>query len=126
VLLFRIGLRLASSAVALLIAALVLSRMSITVTGFIIVVVIFTAISALLEPLIRRGAQRYASAWSILVGLTATWLALLITDLLSDSLQIEGALTWILAALIVWVVSAAADLVFDGVLLRRRRALVRD
>lgn len=126
-LLIRIGIRLAASAVGLAVAAIVLSRMSITVTGFLLVVLIFTAISTIVEPFIRNLAERYARPTSALVGLGVTWLALLLTDLISDSLSIEGPLTWIVATLIVWAFALAADVVLGRLLggRGRRREVAR-
>ena len=37
------------------------------------------------------------------VALVSTYVVLLVTDLVSDGLQIEGVTTWILATLIVWL-----------------------
>jgi uncharacterized membrane protein YvlD (DUF360 family) len=42
------------------------------------------------------------------VSLIATFVALLVTDLLSDGLSIEGVGTWIAATAIVWVASLLA------------------
>ena len=41
--------------------------------------------------------------------------ALLITDILSDGLDIEGVGTWILATLIVWVCTMVATLILQKV-----------
>ena len=56
-------------------------------------------------------AETKAPAISSGVALIATFVALLVTDVLSDGLDIEGAGTWVLATLIVWVCTMVATLV---------------
>ena len=47
----------------------------------------------------------------MLSSLVTTFLALLVTDLLSDGLDIEGALTWVLATVIVWLGTLLAGVI---------------
>ena len=51
-------------------------------------------------------------------GLIATWVTLLVTDLVSDGIQIEGIGTWVFSTVIVWVsvigANAVADALGDG------------
>lgn len=99
----RILVALAANAIALLVAAIVLPRMSIDWPWFPVLVVVFTVISLIVTWVVNAVVQRKAAAAASLVGLASTWLTLLITDLVSDSLQIEGVITWVVATLIVWL-----------------------
>lgn len=56
---------------------------------------------------------------SSFVGLIGAFAALLVTDLLSDGLDIEGTTTWIFATLIVWGGMILADLLIGRWLIRR-------
>ena len=49
----------------------------------------------------------------------ATFVALLITTLISDALEIDGVVAWVLATLIVWVVAVAADWIVGRLLFER-------
>lgn len=120
-LLLRAGLTLAASAIGLLVASLVFDKFEISAVSFPIVVVVFTVVALLVRPLTRMVFRRKAGRAYFTATLAATFLTLLIADLLSDGLQIEGAGTWILSTLIVWGTTAAADLVFDRSILRPRR-----
>lgn len=113
-LLRRAGLTLASSAAALLVAAILLGRFTIGVLGFPVVVVVFTAVSMVAKPVTASLMRQHARQAFWAVGLVATWATLLITDLLSRSLQIEGLVTWVLATVIVWGAGMAADAAADA------------
>jgi uncharacterized membrane protein YvlD (DUF360 family) len=106
----RTGIALAGNAVGLIVAALVLDKMDIDVTAFIVAVVIFTIVLALLTPFLASTFRRNDAASAALggVSLIATLVSLIITDLISDGFSISGAGTWIAAAVIVWVVSLLA------------------
>ena len=93
---------LGSAAIGLLIAAVVLDNFSITATSFIVDVVIFAVLQLVLSRLIPRHVVLGA------VGLASTFVALLLTNLISSGLAIKGVGTWILATLIVWAVTMLA------------------
>lgn len=98
----RAVVALAANAVALLLAALLLDGVRVSTLFFVFLVVIFTVISLLVTPTVRAFVKENAASLSSLAGLLATFVALLITDLVSDSLQIEGILDWVMATVIVW------------------------
>jgi uncharacterized membrane protein YvlD (DUF360 family) len=99
---------LAGNAVGLLVAAGVLDGMSISATGFIVAVVIFTVVLALLQPFIASQLRRRGSSALGGVALIATFVALLVTDLISSGLSISGVVAWVAGTVIVWVVSLLA------------------
>jgi hypothetical protein len=116
--LIRLGIFLASAAIGLLIAKAVLDDMSITWTSFIWVVIIFAVLQAVLAPFFTRTANRNAPALLGGVGLITTFIALLITDLVTDGLTIDGAATWLWATLIVWIVTMLASLLLPIILVK--------
>ncbi len=107
-LLVRMGIALGANAIGLLIAAGLLSGMDIDVTSFIIAVVIFTVVLALLTPFLASQLRRADSAALGGVALIATLAALIITDLISDGFTISGLGTWLAATVIVWAASLLA------------------
>jgi uncharacterized membrane protein YvlD (DUF360 family) len=99
---------LVGSAVGLLVAATVLDGVDLDVTSFILDVVIFTIVFALMQPFLGVQLRRGGSGLLGGVALIATFVALLITDLISDGLTIDGLSTWIAATVIVWLGSVIA------------------
>lgn len=101
---------LLGNAVGLIVASLVLDDFEIDVTGFIVSLVIFTLAVALMTPFLSSVMQRNRSTSAALggVALISTFVALVITDLLSDGLEISGIATWIAGTVIVWLGSLIA------------------
>jgi MFS family permease len=86
--------------------------------GFIAAVAIFTVAQAILAPLFLKMANRYASALLGGIGLVSTFVALLVASLLSNGLSIHGIGSWILATVVVWLVTALATVVLPALLPR--------
>lgn len=96
---------LIANAIALLVGAWVLPDMSVTALAFVIAVVVYTVVAVVIDPLIRQIA---ATRTPVLLGssaLISTLIALIVTSLVSSGLSIRGFTTWILATVIVWIVS---------------------
>jgi putative membrane protein len=108
-LILRILIAVAANALALWLASVLLDGVVLDAGGFIFAVIIFSLLSLLLRPIIIWLVARWVRPLLGVVALVATFLILLVTDLLSDGIQIDGAGTWILATLIVW----AATLIFE-------------
>lgn len=107
----RTLIALVANAVGLLVAAAVLDGMHMNFSGFILAVVIFTVVFALMQPFLATQFRRARPAALGGVALIATFIALVVTDLLSDGLSIDGVGTWIAATVIVWVVSLLAGFI---------------
>ncbi|PRZ44091.1 superfamily IV 4 TMS phage holin [Antricoccus suffuscus] len=101
---------LASCAIGLLAAKFTLDEMTIQWGSFLIVVVIFGVLQAILSPFVAKMVHRNATALLGGVGLLSTFIALLITSLLSSGLTIRGVTTWVLACVIVWLVTMIATM----------------
>jgi uncharacterized membrane protein YvlD (DUF360 family) len=112
---------LVANAVGLLVADAVLDGMSLSFSGFVIALVIFTVAVALLTPFLQSVMQRNRSASAALggVALIATLAALIVTDLASDGLSIDGVGTWLAAAVIVWAASLIAAFILPFIGLKR-------
>ena len=117
-LLIRIALTIVGNAIGLLIAGALLEDMNMSASGFVVALLIFTVAEVVLEPLIARIAMRHAEALQGGTALVTTFLALLITDIVSDGLNIEGGLTWVLATLIVWLVTMLAGVILAAIFLK--------
>ena len=107
-LIVRTIVSLLANAVGLIVAASLLDGMDIDVTSFIVAVVIFTIVVALLQPFLAVQLRRGGGSALGGVSLIATLVSLIVTDLVSDGFSIDGIGTWIAAAVIVWVVSLLA------------------
>lgn len=106
----RVALALAANFVALLVAAVLLDGFRIDEIRFVTAVILFTAISLATGWVVRRILREHVPAAVGLAALLTAWLALLVTDLVSDNIQIEGFGTWIVATLIVWGATLVLEL----------------
>ena len=107
-LIVRTLVALVANAVGLIVAAAVLDGMHMNASGFFLAVIIFTVVFALMQPFLAAQFRRSRSAALGGVSLIATFIALVVTDLLSDGFTINGVGTWIAATVIVWVASLLA------------------
>jgi hypothetical protein len=112
ILILRALVALISSAVAFVLADVLLDDFVVSYPlGLILPVVLFTVATVVLTPVVTAMVEKYATWASIAVGLIITFLALLITELFSDRLSIEGIGTWILGTGIVWLASIVSTLI---------------
>jgi uncharacterized membrane protein YvlD (DUF360 family) len=101
----------AANAIGLIVAAALLDDFQLNGAGFILAVIIFTIVFALMQPFLISQLRRRATSALGGVALIATFVSLLITDLISDGLDIEGVGTWIAATVIVWLAALLAALI---------------
>lgn len=111
-------LHLLANAAGLAIAALVLPGFHIEVVGFVVSVLLFTAVEVLLGPFVLKMAVQYAPALRGGIALVTTFLGLLVTSWLTDGLRLEGVTTWVLAPLIVWLCVLLAAILLPMVLFK--------
>lgn len=118
--LIRAAIFLASAAVGLYVATLMVPEMSIGWRSFIVVVVVFAVLQSVLAPFITKVAVKNASALVGAAGLLSTVVALLITSVLLDGLTIRGGVgPWIYASVVVWIVTMVAALLLPLVAVKR-------
>ena len=113
------AVHLGANAIGLLVAALFLDDMSIDGAAFVIAVVIFTLVEVIAQPLIMKIAVKNVHALVGGVALVTTFVGLLLTDLISDGLSIDGALTWVLATIIVWLAGMLAGVILASLFLKK-------
>jgi len=109
-LLASMALELLANAVGMLVAAWILDGFSMTTTGFVIAVLIFSVLKFILDPLVLKLSIQYVPALRGGIALVTTLVSLIITSWITDDLQIEGLDTWVLATLIVWLFGLIASL----------------
>jgi uncharacterized membrane protein YvlD (DUF360 family) len=116
---FRTLIALVGNAVGLLVAAAVLDDMHVDAGSFFLAVIIFTVVAALLGPFLAVQMRRVGPSALGGVSLIATFVSLVVTDLVSDGFSISGAVTWIEATVIVWLASLVAVFILPFLGLRR-------
>lgn len=118
--LIRVAIFLVSAALGLLVSWWLLPGFDINWAGFVVAMLVFAIAQSILSPLISKLAARHAPAILGGVGLVSTFLALLLATVIADGLRIDGLLTWVLATLIVWLVTALGTWLLPLVFLKRR------
>lgn len=117
--LLSVGVSLITSVIAFLITNAVVGGFHVTLSGFIFAVLIFTASQAILGPFVFNMARKYADAVLGGVGLISTFLSLLLTTLIGDSLRIVGASAWIASVVLVWLLNALGTWILGFFLITR-------
>ncbi|ORW90185.1 hypothetical protein AWB92_20125 [Mycobacterium sp. IEC1808] len=103
--LLRAVVFLASWAVGLLAAAWVVPGVSVSASGFIVAVLLFSVAQASLSLLIVKLPRAYASLLLGGAGLVLTLVALSVAAAFTHGLSIRGAASWLAATIIVWLVT---------------------
>jgi len=115
----RTAIALVANAVGLIVAALVLEGMRLGATGFVVAVVVFTIVFALLQPFLATQFRRGPSPLIGGVALIATLASLIVTVLVTDGLSIDGIGTWIAATVLVWLAAVVAAFVLPFLCLKK-------
>ena len=116
--LIRLAVYIVAVAVGLIVAGLFVDGLSVDASSFIIVVLIFAVVQALLTPLITKTTDRKAPVLTAVAGLLSTFAALIITSIVSDGLNVDGLSTWFIAALIIWLVTLIATFLLPFMLVK--------
>ncbi len=109
---------LGSWAIGLLVAAWVVPHVSVSMSGFIVAVVLFSVAQAILSLLILRLPRGYASLLLGGTGLVLTFVALSLAAVLTHGLTIRGAASWIAATIVVWLVTTVGAISLPDTLVR--------
>jgi uncharacterized membrane protein YvlD (DUF360 family) len=118
-LIVRTLVALLANAVGLIVAAAVLDGMKLDFGGFVLAVIVFTVVFALMQPFLGVQLRRVGAAALGGVALIATFIALVLTDLLTEGLSIDGVGTWIAATVIVWLAAVLAAFILPFLGLRK-------
>ena len=114
----RTALSLLASALALLVASVLLTGFAINGLAFVVAVCIFTASTTILEPLITRIATQNAPYLLGGIALVTTFVGLLVTTIITDGLSIMGIGTWVMATLITWLATVVGSLILPRFLFK--------
>ncbi len=109
---------LGSWAIGLLVAAWVVPYVSVSMSGFIVAVALFSVAQAILSLLILRLPRGYASLLLGGTGLVLTFVALSLAAVLTHGLTIRGVASWIAATIVVWLVTTVGAISLPDTLAR--------
>ena len=103
--LLRAVVLLGSWAIGLLVAAWVVPGVSLSLSGFLVAVVVFSVTQAFLSLLILKLPHGYASLLLGGTGLALTIVALSLASLSTHGLTIRGIASWVATTVVVWLVT---------------------
>ena len=125
--LIRALIFLVSAAVGLIVADLLLEGVRIDWShwwGFVLAVVIFAVLQSVLTPWAAKVARDKAPALLGGIGIVSTFIALFIVAIIPDAGLTIGMpwWTWLVAPVIVWVITALATWLLPGLFLKKKVA----
>jgi hypothetical protein len=121
--LLRAVVVLVSWAIGLVVAAWVVPRVSLSVSGFIVAVVVFAVAQAALSLLILKLPHGYSSLLLGGTGLALTIVALILASDLTHGLTIHGFPSWMATTVVVWLVTTVGAISLPEVLTREDAGL---
>jgi Mycobacterial 4 TMS phage holin, superfamily IV len=105
---------LGSWAIGLLVAAWVVPGVSVSASGFIVAVVVFSVAQAILSPLILKLPRGYASLFLGGTALALTLVALAVASAFTHGLTVSGIAAWVAATVLVWLVTTFVAISLPG------------
>lgn len=119
-------LTLLGNALGLIIASWILDGFNLTVVGFTWSVIFFTIAQLILTPFVLSMSLRYLPALRGGIALVTTFVVLWLTTLFTSGVEINGLATWILAPLIIWLVTVLAGVVLPLFIFKKTMSKVED
>ncbi len=119
-------LTLLGNALGLIIASWILDGFNLTVVGFTWSVIFFTIAQLILTPFVLSMSLRYLPALRGGIALVTTFVELWLTTLFTSGVEINGLATWILAPLIIWLVTVLAGVVSPLFIFKKTMSKVKD
>src|ERR1700692_3748038 len=117
--LLRAVVLLGSWAIGLLVAAWVVPGVSLSLSGFIVAVVVLSVAQAIVSLWILKWPHGYASLLLGGTGLALTIVALSLASVLTHGLTIRGIASWLAATLVVWLVTTGWGIFVSQLFARR-------
>ncbi len=121
--LLRTVVVLVSWAIGLVVAAWVVPRVSLSVSGFIVAVVVFSVAQAALSLLILKLPHGHSSLLLGATGLALTIVALILASDLTHGLTIHGFPSWLATTVVVWLVTTIGAISLPDVFARENAGL---
>lgn len=107
-----------ANAIGLWAASYFLEGFEIHGTSFLMAVLVFTVTSALLSPFLGKVALTRAPFLMGGISLVSTFVALVITNMFSTGISIQGINTWLIATLVVWLVSMLGNVILPLIIFK--------
>jgi len=122
--LIRAAIFVVSAAFGLIVADLILEGFHIDWSswwGFVIAVLIFAVIQSVLAPWVFKVTRRHAAPLLGGIGIISTFVAILVVVLIPGAgIGISQPLAWVLAPVIVWVVTALATWLLPPLFIKKK------
>jgi len=96
--------------IGIFVTSLVLADFKINFPSVVLAAVIFAVVQAVMFPFMISVTRRNAPALIGAVGLLTAFVALLVTSIFSNGIEVSGVQTWIIGTLIVWLATMVATL----------------
>ena len=117
---------LIGNALGLLIASWLIDGFHVTAVGFIWSVVFFTIAQLLLTPFVLSMTIRYLPALRGGIALVTTFIILILTTTFTGGVTIDSVTAWILAPLVIWLVSVLAGVVLPLFLFKKALGNIKE
>ncbi|MGV0786037.1 hypothetical protein ABQF33_03870 [Mycolicibacterium sp. XJ2] len=114
----RAVVSLASWAIGLLIASWAVPRVSLSVPGLLIAVVVFAVTQATASWWILQSSHRCTPLFLGGTGLALTIVALVVASVSTHGLTIDGVESWVATTVVVWLVTTIGAITLPEVLIR--------
>ena len=118
-LLARLILNVLSNALGLFMASLFVDGFSIDGVSFVVAVAVFSLATTILGPLIMKIALKNAPFLMGGIALVTTLVGLVITNVISDGISVNGVSTCIVATLVVWLFSMIGSVLLPLILFKK-------
>lgn len=109
---------LASCAIGLLVASWTVPGVSVSVSGFTVVVVVFAVMQATVSISLLKLPHQYASMLLGASGLALTIIALALGTILTHGLTIDGTASWLVTTVAVWLMTTIGAITLPELLIR--------
>ncbi len=109
--LISIAIYVAANAIGLMGAVLLLTGFRIDFLSFVLVVLVFSVILAILTPILKKISEKRAPALLGGLSLVAIFFCLIVTDWIMAGMEMGGFANWIAATVLVWIGSLIAMLI---------------
>ncbi|MGY4893155.1 MAG: phage holin family protein [Candidatus Saccharimonadota bacterium] len=119
-------LTLLGNAIGLLAASWLIQGFELSAVGFVWSVVFFTVAQIILAPFIFKMAVDYLPALRGGVALATILVVLVLTSIFTGGLSISGVVSWILAPLVIWLVTLLAGIVLPLFLFKKTLGNIKE
>jgi hypothetical protein len=116
--LLRFVTRLVAWGIGLLLADWAVPAVSVSVSGFVVAVVLFSVVQTTLSVFILKLPHGFAALLLGGVGLAMTLVAMIVAAVLTQGLTIRGVASWLAATLVVWLSTTIGAILLPDVYAR--------